>query len=59
MFRLVALAHPSAATTQAAEGETTLEISRRLANHALALALLAEKIERDAADGMKPGQATA
>ena len=31
---------------QAAETETTLEIKRRLARHALALVELAEKIER-------------
>jgi rubrerythrin len=33
---------------QAAEEEATLEIKRRLASHALVLAQLAEKIERDA-----------
>jgi hypothetical protein len=33
---------------QAAERETTPEIKRRLASHALALAELAERIERDA-----------
>jgi hypothetical protein len=32
---------------QAAEKETTVEFKRRLASHALALAQLAEKIERD------------
>ncbi len=32
---------------QAAEKETTLEIKRRLASHALALAQLAERIKRD------------
>lgn len=34
---------------QVAKMESTLEIRRRLINHALALAQLAEKIERDEA----------
>ena len=44
----------------ASEKETTLEIKRRLASHALALAQLAEKIERArpstmaARDGFRP-----
>jgi hypothetical protein len=42
---------------QAAKKETSPEIRRRLANHALALAQLAEKIEREEAGGIKRGQA--
>ncbi|HXQ53082.1 MAG TPA: hypothetical protein VN802_18465 [Stellaceae bacterium] len=40
----------------AAEIETTPEIRRRLANHALVLAQLAEKIEREETGGIKRSQ---
>jgi hypothetical protein len=43
---------------QAAKKETTPEISRRLALHALALAQLAEKIEREEPSKPNSGQAT-
>ena len=42
---------------EAAKKETSPEIRRRLASHALALAQLAEKLERDEAGEAKNGQA--